>query len=201
MSSTYCPVSGSIEVAGSSDATGEAAGHPAAVEHDGANTEQQLASFMKTGLISRELLLQPSVHTRLQQLRRDVMRFAGPVESIDAAISAADPRNMWANLRVVPPTSGSNEAPWTTLDSVSDQHIINAWTELVEGWQSNDVAIVNAQLNKLATLIPALARGAEFYPSPKKLQLEKIPTMPAEKSRFLHEKLIFLIQIFLCLKV
>ena len=145
-----------------------------AVEHDGANTEQQLASFMKTGLISRELLLQPSVHTRLQQLRRDVMRFAGPVESIDAAISAADPRNMWANLRVVPPTSGSNEAPWTTLDSVSDQHIINAWTELVEGWQSNDVAIVNAQLNKLATLIPALARGAEFYPSPKKLQLESL---------------------------
>ena len=134
----------------------------------------KLEAFMKKGLISKELLQRPEVHIKLQQLRRDVMRFAAPVETIDMAVNASDPRNMWANLRVVPPPTGSFNAPWLTLDSVQNEQIASSWSAMIEAWRSGDASTVNTQLATLASLIPSLAGGSELYPTAKKLWLESL---------------------------
>ena len=137
-------------------------------------TRIELDLFMKNGLISREYLQQTSVHSKLQKLRRDVMRFASPVESIDTAISASDPRNMWDNMRVVPPPSGSFDAPWLTLDSIQDSQIASSWTAMVEAWQAEDVDAINPQLETLASLLPKLADGSDVYPDSRRLRLESL---------------------------
>ena len=137
-------------------------------------TQEKLDFFMKKGLISREFLQLPSVHTKFQQLRRDVMRFASSIESIDTALGASDPRNMWANMQVVPPPNGSFDAPWTTLDTVQDRQIASSWKTMIEAWQNGDVKVVNAQLQTLASLIPALAGGSDIYPDSRRLRLESL---------------------------
>jgi hypothetical protein len=93
----------------------------------------EMSLFMQKGLISKEHLQEPEVHAKLQSLRSDVMRFASPVEQIEVALNASNPRNMWANLQVVPPPSGQFDAPWFTMEHIKDESIISSWTEMVEG--------------------------------------------------------------------
>ena len=142
--------------------------------HGDPEIQSQLDFLMERGLISRELLALPSVHSKLQKLRTDVMRFATPVEQIEIAISASDPRNMWANMRIIPPPSGAFDAPWKTLDSVSNQQIVTSWSTLVDAWNKSEVAIVNAELSKLASLLPALSPNADIYPDSRRLKLESL---------------------------
>jgi cytochrome c-type biogenesis protein CcsB len=131
-------------------------------------------SFMKTGLVSREVLQQPEVRSLLGRLRQDVRKFATPVENIDSGIGASDPRNLWAVLKVVPPKSGSFNQPWTTLDGVTDNEIISSWGTMVEAWKLEDAQTVNAELAKLAQLLPSLGAGADIYPDKRKLKLESL---------------------------
>ena len=129
---------------------------------------------MKRGLISREVLQQPAVLVVLAKLRQDVMRFSSPVERIESAIAASDPRSLWGSLRIVPPVSGKWEDPWTTLDTVVDQEIISSWGNMVTAWQSGDATVVNKELATLSTLLPKLASGSDLYPSSIKLKLESL---------------------------
>jgi cytochrome c-type biogenesis protein CcsB len=131
-------------------------------------------SFMKTGLVSREVLQQPTVRSLLGRLKQDVRRFATPVENIDSGIGASDPRNLWAVLKVVPPTNGSFDAPWTTLDGVTDNEIIKSWGTMVEAWKLEDAQTVNIELAKLAQLLPSLGAGTDIYPDTRKLKLESL---------------------------
>ncbi len=139
-----------------------------------ASSQIQMSNFMERGLISRQVLQQPSVLILLGKLRQDVMRFATPIEKIEGAIGASDPRNLWASLRVVPPPSGSWSEPWTTLDTIQDQNIVAAWSKMVEAWQNGDASTVNTELAKLSELLPQLAAGTEIYPTPTKLKLESV---------------------------
>ncbi|MEE2912411.1 MAG: cytochrome c biogenesis protein CcsA [Planctomycetota bacterium] len=135
---------------------------------------EQRNLFMKRGLISREVLQQPAVLVVLAKLRQDVMRFSSPVERIESAIAASDPRSLWGSLRIVPPVSGKWEDPWTTLDTVVDQEIISSWGNMVTAWQSGDATVVNKELATLSTLLPKLASGSDLYPSSIKLKLESL---------------------------
>jgi len=136
--------------------------------------KDQMDRFMKRGLISKEVLQQPTVLRLLGRLRQDVMRFASPVERIESAIGASDPRSLWGSLRIVPPPGGAWNAPWTTLDTVTDLAIIGAWEKMVEAWRSGDANTVNAQLATLSVLLPQLAAGSELYPTSTKLKLESV---------------------------
>ena len=137
-------------------------------------SQDQMNMFMERGLISREVLQQPAVLALLGRLRQDVMRFATPIEKIEGAIGASDPRSLWASLRIVPPKSGSWSEPWTTLDTITDQQIVGSWSNMVEAWQSGDAATVNAELVKLSVMLPQLAAGTEIYPTSTKLKLESV---------------------------
>ena len=134
----------------------------------------EMNSFMKKGLIAKEYLQEPEVHAKLQSLRSDVMRFASPVEQIEVALNASNPRNMWANLQVVPPPSGQFDAPWFTMEHITDETIISSWTEMVEAWKAGNVETANQQLMTLAGLLPLLPTGEGIYPPAKKLQLESL---------------------------
>ncbi len=130
--------------------------------------------FMKTGLVSREILQRAKVRSLLGRLRQDVRRFAAPVETIDNAIGASDPRNLWAVLKVIPPKSGLFDEKWTTLDGVTDSAIIESWGVMVDAWKAGDATTVNAELQTLATLLPALGAGSDIYPEATKLKLESL---------------------------
>ncbi len=138
------------------------------------SVKERADAFMKTGLVSREILRQPKVRSLLGRLRQDVRRFATPVETIDSSIGASDPRNLWSVLKIVPPTSGSFDEQWTTLDGVSDPAIIESWGIMVDAWKTGDATAVNAELLKLSQLLPSLGLGSEIYPEAGKLKLESL---------------------------
>jgi cytochrome c-type biogenesis protein CcsB len=138
------------------------------------SVKERADSFMKTGLVSREILRKPEVRSLLGRLRQDVRRFATPVETIDSAIGASDPRSLWGVLKVVPPTSGSFDEQWTTLDGVSDQSIVESWGVMVDAWKTGDAAVVNVELVKLSQLLPALGVDSDIYPTANKLKLESL---------------------------
>ena len=134
--------------------------------------QERMARCMTTGLFSREILQSQEVHILLNSLRQDVMRFATPVEQINGAMRACFPSSLWSSLQLVPPTSGSFNQPWTTLEGAPNPEIMLSWERLIRGWQDENAAEVNAELEKLAVLLPELAGESEFYPSTLKLNLE-----------------------------
>jgi len=138
------------------------------------SVKERLALFMETGLISRELLRSPPVQSLLSRLRRDNRRFATPIETIDAAIVASDPRNLWLSLKVVPPSSGRAKDPWNTLDTMENKEIIDAWQRMVSAWRAGDAKKTNVELIILSELIPALGAGTKVYPEAGKLKLESM---------------------------
>jgi cytochrome c-type biogenesis protein CcsB len=137
-------------------------------------TKERMDRFMKTGLVSREVLQSQTVSKLLNSLRKDVRRFATPIEGISGAMGASDPRSLWGSLKLIPPPSGSFNQPWSTLEGAEDQNIIESWRRLTEAWQDGNADEVNVELKQLAVLIPALAKGSDIYPSPSKLWLESI---------------------------
>jgi cytochrome c-type biogenesis protein CcsB len=137
-------------------------------------SKDRLARFMETGLISRESLQTPAVQSLLIRLRRDNRRYATPIEVIDAAIRASDPRNLWSSFRIIPPKSGSNTDPWNTLDTVENENIIDSWKRMAEAWKTGDAEITNQEILVLSELIPALGAGTSAYPKAGKLKLESM---------------------------
>ncbi len=145
-----------------------------AITSSNMSAKEDMDAFVKSGLVSREYLQESAVHAKLQSLRSDVMRFATPVEQIEVALNASNPRNMWANLQVVPPPSGQFDAPWFTLEHIQDEAIIASWTEMVEAWKAGQVETANEKLARIAGLLPLLPTGKGIYPPAKKLQLESM---------------------------
>ena len=146
---------------------GEIDANPPSMRH-------RLATFMKTGLISRELLQTRAVQTLLNRLRQDNRRFAVPIETIDAAIGASDPRSLWNSLKIVPPISGNAGDTWNTLDTIENKEIVDTWQRMVTAWRSGDAGATNVELTILAKLIPALGADIESYPKAGKLKLESL---------------------------
>lgn len=135
---------------------------------------ERMDAFMKTGLVSREVLQDPAVRNLLGKLRQDVRRFATPIETIDSGVGASDPRTLWGVLKVVPPSSGSFDEQWGTLDSVSEPEIESAWMRMRDAWKEQNAELVNVELENLSILLPALGDVEGIYPTQTKLKLESI---------------------------
>jgi cytochrome c-type biogenesis protein CcsB len=133
--------------------------------------KESMDTFMETGLVSREVLQDPSVRSLFGRMRQDVRRFATPIETIDSGVGASDPRTLWVVLKVIPPKSGSFEDQWTTIGSANVK-IEESWSEMQRAWKLENASGVNEELKKLAVLLPALGDNGGIYPTSIKLKLE-----------------------------
>ena len=138
-------------------------------------TDERLDEFMKTGLIAREFILEPSVVSLLGNMQGDVMRFAKPIEAIQTAVAVAQPRVLRRSMAMVPPTGDDAlERPWKTLDDISAEApgdaVSAAWLKLQQAWQAEDAPAVNAALVDVAAAVRAVNPGV--YPSAERLQWE-----------------------------
>ncbi|MGY8753875.1 MAG: hypothetical protein ACKVIO_08270, partial [Phycisphaerales bacterium] len=111
--------------------------------------KESMDTFMETGLVSREVLQDPSVRSLFGRMRQDVRRFATPIETIDSGVGASDPRTLWVVLKVIPPKSGSFEDQWTTIGSANVK-IEESWSEMQRAWKLENASGVNEELKKLA---------------------------------------------------
>lgn len=78
------------------------------------------AAFMKTGLLSSSLIMQPAVIDLLGRLAADVLRSARFVDNIQNALGVMNSDALRANLHFIPPATpeGAMEQPWMTIDDV-----------------------------------------------------------------------------------
>lgn len=146
--------------------------------------EARQAEFMKTGLLSSKLIMQPAVMNLLGQLSADVLRGARFVQAIDTALSVANPQSLReALVLVAPPPPAGPQEPWLPIDLIfsSDarvqaidpglrENIALHWVNFTGAWQLQDAAAVNAAAAQLAALLPTV--NPEAYPQPKRLEWE-----------------------------
>jgi cytochrome c-type biogenesis protein CcsB len=147
---------------------------------------RRMRAFMKTGLISQELLSGSAVQMVFSQLRTDLMRTAGKIEDIETAMSLTNPRLLRGNLTLAPDPRGGFDDPWMTLDDLAAAQahahedlgldpqlhglLVSQWTEFIEGWREGDAARVNGASAQLAALLPQV--NPELYPAPSRLGWE-----------------------------
>ena len=152
--------------------------------------DEHLDPFIKTGLAKRSWIAQPAVLSFLETQRRDLIRSAKLVGSIDSAINVMHPEVLLSELRIVPPPGarpnerGVVEEPWLTvedfaelttaenaaLDVATQQDIVNAWKRLIGGWRVQNAMEVNAAAASLTTLLPRANAGT--YPDVERLTWE-----------------------------
>ena len=159
--------------------------------------EKRAAEILKSGLVSRNLLLQPIVLTLLQKFGQDLIRTAKTVDQIQSALTVSDSRFLLENLRLVaPPGGGINEAwlsmadilsgsgapsdhthagmassrPIPGLDEAFRQRLTNEWNSMAVAWRAEDAAAVNQRIASLAELAPTVS--PQLYPSQGRLAME-----------------------------
>lgn len=138
-------------------------------------TDERLDTFMQSGLIAKEFILNPSVVELLASMQGDVMRFAKPIEAIQTAVGVSRPEVLRRSMMMVAPTgSDALDLPWTGLDELSGMapgdEISSVWLDLQSAWIAEDVPTVNSSLAQLATSLQS--RNPQIYPSAERLQWE-----------------------------
>lgn len=155
------------------------------------------AEFMRTGLLSSTLIMQPAVMQLLSSLSTDVLRSARFVEAVDTALAVMNPNGLRAGLKAIAPPGGGLSDPWLALDAIvphdhgetdaDPSHsaadarinaidpalrdgIARQWLAFQSAWASQDAAAVNAAAAQLATLLPQL--NPELYPESQRLAWE-----------------------------
>jgi cytochrome c-type biogenesis protein CcsB len=154
----------------------------------GSVDDARARGFIRTGLISEELLLDPRVGGLLDEKQRDLIRTARAVQQIRTGIVVKQPRVLHGSLRLVPPPGGegAEHEPWLTIDELAmrshaspDPHASGGgtgadveaqWAALTQGWRSRDAAAVNAAAARLASLLPAV--NPDLYPDQQRLAWE-----------------------------
>ncbi len=157
----------------------------AALESNNPPDRASLEAFMETGLSSDSLLRNPAVEQMMSRLRSDVLRFAKPVEALEAATQTSNPMMLRRLLVLMPPLNGEYTKPWMTIDeyqmsfakldpnAANGDPMVQAWTRMVSAWQQEDVAGVNAAIVDLGRVLPEAGRAVfAEYPSEQRLQLE-----------------------------
>lgn len=148
-------------------------------------------SFMKTGLISPASLDEPGVQILMDTWARDLIKTAKFVDDIRSAQHIRDPRLLSAQLRIIPPPPGPEDAktPWlspnelypgdTTMpDLVAkipgelQSRLRVTWSGLVKAWKEQDAAAVNAGIGKLTAELHEV-NGA-VYPDLQRLNAESV---------------------------
>lgn len=140
----------------------------------------RLDDFFETGLIAEPMLQDDRVIEMLGRLEADVLRGAKQVRALRVAMTVRRPETLRDNLRLVPPSRGPVDAPWTTIDTLAHasdgsvpEHatLVEAWGRFVAGWRALDADAVNAQITVLATTLPRL--NPSIYPTEKRRASER----------------------------
>ncbi len=146
--------------------------------------EQRLQRFIKTGLISSQMLFDTKVQVLLEEKSRDLKLTARLVQQIRTGQSVMQARVLADNLRIVPPPGTSTDVPWLTVDNFLASHaheasaegeqlhtqMQSAWTNLSQNWQGQDAVATNEAVAQLASLMPQV--NANLYPQQERLSWE-----------------------------
>jgi len=146
----------------------------------------RMGHFVRTGLISAEMLLDSRVQELLAVKERDLIRTASAVGQIRSALGVMQPEVLRRNLRIVPPPGGGVDDPWITIDELDRQlrsgavtagtdadragQVLAGWTTLASAWRTGDTAGVNAAAAQIAELLPLVNAG--LYPDQDRLAWE-----------------------------
>ena len=145
----------------------------------------RMARFVKTGLISPEMIMDDEVQDLLEVKERDLIRTARTVGQIRTALAVMRPDVLRRNLRIVPPPGGGVEDRWMTIEELADQleagtippgetapagQIVSAWDSLTTAWRGQAAAQVNDAVSRLAVSLPTLNAG--LYPDQERLAWE-----------------------------
>ncbi len=161
-------------------------------------TTTRYDAIFATGLFARKFLLHPPVAALLQELGQDLIRTSRAVDSIQSAMTVSDPRFLSENLRLIPPPSGDVDTPWSAISHLVSSRMApqdsahagmnlpavgvtglsaelsktlgDAWVALQNAWRTQDAAAVNAQIARLAEIVPGVAPAV--YPSTGRLSME-----------------------------
>lgn len=159
--------------------------------------EARAKAIRKSGLVAKTLLLAPQVRELLQRLGQDLIRTSKQVDAIQSALTVSDGRFLLENLRMVAPPSGAFDDPWLSmselvassgapqdathagmgqgasipgLDPAFQENVRETWSKLRTAWREEDAATVNAQIARLAELVPTIS--PQLYPSAGRLGME-----------------------------
>jgi len=147
--------------------------------------DARMARFVKTGLISPEMLLDDEVQDLLEVKERDLIRTARTVGQIRTALGVMQPEVLRINLRIVPPPGGGFDDPWMTIEELADRleagtippaetgpagQIVSAWDSFTTAWRGQAAAQVNDAVSRLEVSLPTLNAG--LYPDQERLAWE-----------------------------
>ena len=147
--------------------------------YSGSRDRPRLEAFMKWGLISQVVLNDMAVQARFEVLETDLMRSARFIEQVRGAQSLVNSSTLRFVLRLIPPSSGEFDVPWTSpaagsrvdaADPAVGERVAGAWSDLERSWVDGDAVGANAAVVQLASLIPTLS--PELYPDTEKLSWE-----------------------------
>jgi cytochrome c-type biogenesis protein CcsB len=132
----------------------------------------RLERFLETGLISPRLLAQPAVRSLFDQLRRDLLRTAKPVQTIEQALELMQPGRLEAALRIIPPPDGDPSSPWISVNELKAggpavdalepgvrRELVGSWLAFETAWRNAEPARANAALRSFTAAVPAVAPG------------------------------------------
>jgi len=151
-----------------------------------AEFNEQMAAFMKSGLASEPMLLDPQAQQALAHLSQDLLKGTSKdVDRIEGALTLKRPAVLRGTLALVPPPGGGFADPWLTIDEVgsaavdhrdlglpagAQADIARHWAEFETEWKRQDAAGVNAAVAALAPLVASV--NPALYPPPARLEWE-----------------------------
>jgi cytochrome c-type biogenesis protein CcsB len=158
-------------------------------------TPENIAKFVKSGLMAPAMYWMPSIQAELNKLEQDVIRTQKFVDMINWAMGTADAHRLSNNFAIIPSPTGDDKTPWLTgeqlwgLQFMQDGHaheqatagipgldeklgadIIADWNKLVETWRAEDAAGASTAIASLAGHLKTV--NPQLYPDVEKLSLE-----------------------------
>ncbi|MCB9849515.1 MAG: cytochrome c biogenesis protein CcsA [Phycisphaerales bacterium] len=151
-------------------------------------------TFIKDGMISEQQIFEPKVLAELQRMDTDVLRTAKFVNMVNSALMLADPHELSARMRVVPPPDGDQQKPWIAgedvwgLDFLGDGHahgaagpvpglspelqkkISEQWSQVATAWKAKNADAASQAIAALAGSLRSV--DPTNYPPQDKLSLE-----------------------------
>jgi cytochrome c-type biogenesis protein CcsB len=137
--------------------------------------DQRIRGFLRTGLVSQQMLLDTRVQQLLDAKESDLIRTAKAVQQVRTAMNVAHPEVLERSLKVMPPPGGGFDDPWLTLEEASVRGgapaaLAEAWGALRSSWAAQDAPGASSAAAKLAPLLAAVSPG--LYPDQRKLGWE-----------------------------
>lgn len=156
----------------------------------GVMKKEEADAFIESGMISEPMLANPTSEELLQRWSMDMVRTAKHADSIMNARGFRRPEVLIDILRMIPPPSGREDAPWlslnelwspgprmrpadATISGMSEQTqagLEAAMNEAAVAWRARDAGKSSAAIAQLASLLSTVAPGV--YPEAMRMSLQ-----------------------------